>query len=202
LKKLYIYKESDAFLKNYIEWWDDRLLNFLVFDRDKGYAHDFFKRLYERKLFKKVFEIKIKEEEIPGPTRTLLRRITKRENKSKREVLELEISKILDVQPEYTIINSYQVRSVKEVSRDGDKEGEISIKINGNCRNFEEESTVFQSIDESLKEVWVEVYAPVSYVDKRDRDQKIKHWKKDIIGIIKNFETNGKKGNNKTIDKI
>jgi len=54
-------------------------------------------------------------------------------------------------------------------------------------RNFEEESTVFQSIDESLKEVWVEVYAPVSFKDKRKKEKKLKAWKTEIIDILKNI---------------
>lgn len=187
LKKLYLYKENDAFLDNYLQWGDDRLSNFLVFERNKGYAHDIFTRLCERKLFKKVFEIKLKEEEkIPGPGRALLQRITKKENKSKREKLEAEIARIIKVQAEYTIVNSYQVKSVKEISRNDDKEGKITIKIDENKRSFEEESTVFQSIDESLKEVWLEVYAPVSFKDKRDKDKKVKNWKTEIIDVLKN----------------
>jgi len=143
--------------------------------------------LCERKLFKKVFEIKLKEEEkIPGPGRALLQRITKKENKFKREKLEAEIAKIIKVQSEYTIVNSYQVKSVKEISRNDDKEGKITIKIDENMRNFEEESTVFQSIDESLKEVWLEVYAPVSFKDKRDKDKKVKNWKTEIVDVLKN----------------
>jgi len=187
LKMLYIYKENDAYLDNYLRWGDDRLSNFLVFERNKGYAHNIFKRLCERKLFKKVFEIKLKEEEkIPGPGRALLQRITKKENKSKREKLEAEIAKIIKVQSEYTIVNSYQVKSVKEISRNDEKEGKITIKIDENMRNFEEESTVFQSIDESLKEVWLEVYAPVSFKDKRDKDKKVKNWKTEIVDVLKN----------------
>ncbi|MCP5109042.1 MAG: hypothetical protein GY950_37015, partial [bacterium] len=109
------------------------------------------------------------------------------ENKTRREQLESEIARVLKVKPEYTIINSYQVKSVKEVSRDGDKEGSITIKIDGNMRNFEDESTVFRSIDDSLKEVWVEVYAPVSFKDKREREKKLKEWKKEIADILKNI---------------
>jgi HD superfamily phosphohydrolase len=186
LKDLYIYKNSGEYLENYLKWGDDRLFNFLVFDRNKGYANDIFNRLHERRLFKKVFEIKLKEEEeIPGPQRALLQRITRKENKTIREKLEAGIATLLKVKPEYTILNSYQVKSVKEISRDDDKEGKIVIKINGNKRNFEEESTVFQSIDESLKEVWVEAYAPVTFADKREKLKKIKGWKNEIISILK-----------------
>ena len=190
LKRLYIYEKTDAYLQNYKKWWGDRLFNLLVFDKKNGYAHHIFERLYNRKLFKKVFEIKFLEiGEIHGPARPILKKIAKKENKTRREQLESEIARVLKVKPEYTIINAYQVKSVKEVSRDGDREGSITIKINGNMRKFEDESTVFRSIDDQLKEVWVEVYAPVSFKDKRDREKKLKEWKKEITAILKNIGT-------------
>ncbi|MCP5051179.1 MAG: HD domain-containing protein [bacterium] len=186
LKDLYIFKESDTYLANYLKWWDDRLFNFLVFDRNNGYAHDIFERLYHRRLFKKVFAINLKEDgDIPGTARTLLMRITKRENKDKREELENAISKVLTVSPEFTIINSYQVKSVKEVSRNEEKEGQIKINEGGVPKKFEDISTVFQSIDESLNEIWVEVYAPVDFKDRRDREKKMKVWKSEIANILK-----------------
>ncbi|MCP5106849.1 MAG: HD domain-containing protein, partial [bacterium] len=61
LKRLYIYEETDEYLQNYNKLWDDRLFNLLVFDIKNGYAHDIFEQLYNRKLFKQVFEVKFKE---------------------------------------------------------------------------------------------------------------------------------------------
>jgi HD superfamily phosphohydrolase len=186
LKRLYIFEDSEDYFDNYLKWWDDRLINFLVFEIERGFAHDMFVRLYYRDLLKKVFSIKIKDEKgIPGPTRTVIQKVTQKENKEKRRNLEMEIANVVGAKPEETIINSYLVKSVKEVSRDNEGEGRISIlKEDGSKANFEEESTVFESIDGSLKEVWVEVYAPVNFKDRRDREKKLKEWKKEIIDII------------------
>jgi HD superfamily phosphohydrolase len=191
LRALYEFKSSPGYLENYLKWWDDRLFNFLVFGRDKGYAHDIFKRLYYRDLFKEVFRVKLKEEEdIQGTERLLLQKITKRENHSIRKRFEAEIARVLgkDIKPEYTIINSYQVKSVKEVSRDGEEEGRLTIRNEKERKIFEEASTVFRSIDDSLNEVWVEVYAPVEFKEKREKDIMKKKWKKEIIEILKQGE--------------
>ncbi len=186
LKRLYIFDDSEDYFDNYLKWWDDRLINFLVFEKERGFAHDMFVRLYKRDLLKKVFSIKIKDEKgIPGPARAVLQKITKKENKERRRKFEMKIANVVSARPEETIINSYQVKSVKEMSRDNEGEGRISIiREDGSKANFEEESTVFESIDESLKEVWVEVYAPVNFKDRRDREKKLKEWKKEIIDII------------------
>jgi hypothetical protein len=178
LKRLYIFDDSEDYFDNYLKWWDDRFINFLVFEKERGFAHDMFVRLYKRDLLKKVFSIKIKDEKgIPGPARAVLQKITKKENKERRRKFEMKIANVVSARPEETIINSYQVKSVKEMSRDNEGEGRISIiREDGSKANFEEESTVFESIDESLKEVWVEVYAPVNFKDRRDREKKLKEW--------------------------
>ena len=189
LKKLYIFEDSETYLDNYLQWWDDRLFNFLVFELSKGYAHEIFQRIYERRIFKQIFSKKI--EDIPGldgRIRSKLQKITKIENKEIRNKLEEDISHILGVKPEFTIINSYQVKSVKEMARDNEPEGKISIIKNGGGREeFETASTVFRSIDDSLNEVWLEVYAPVEFRDKRDKNDKIGSWEKDIIVCLKEF---------------
>lgn len=196
LTELYTFDKSKTgkFLNNYKKWWDDRLFNYLVFESKKGYAHDFFKRLYYRQLFKRVFEVKLKElKELIASAEIaiLLQGITKRENKFKREKLEYEIARVLGrilgrkVRSEDVIINSYQVKSVKEVSRDGEREGEIIIMDKDKKKSFLRESTVFNSIDESMKEVRVEVYAPFPDLPERERKEKIKNLEKEIIEILK-----------------
>src|SRR5579872_2692020 len=55
LKDLYGYDGSEAFLENYLEWNDERLMASLVNDSADGYAKEIFTRLSERRLFKRIF---------------------------------------------------------------------------------------------------------------------------------------------------
>ncbi len=186
LRKLYTFEDSDNYLDNYLKWWDDKIINHLVFETSNGFAHDIFRRLYERRLLKKVFSVKVKDcPEITGTRRTVLQGITKKENRAVRNKLEEAISYVLGTEPETTILNSYLVKSVKEMARDNDKEGEIAIiRADGGKSDFEKESTVFQSIDASLNEIWIDVYAAVEYADDRDKESKKKKWKEEILKIL------------------
>ena len=68
-------------------------------------------------------------------------------------------------------------------------EGEIIIiDRSGNKRSFEEESTVFSSIDESMKDMYFEVYAPLEYADQKDKNEKLKKLKKGISKILREME--------------
>lgn len=195
LKKLYIYKDTNDYLNSYLNWWDDKLINFLVFETKTGYAHNIMKQVYERNLYKQAFSIKIKDyPEISGPSRAILQTIIKKENKPIRSKLESEIARILKTETECTIVNSYMVKSVKELARNDDPEGKIIIlKQDGSKKDFEDESTVFQSIDESLNEVYIEVYAPVTFLDNRDRQNKTSAWKGEILEVLKNLNEGERK---------
>lgn len=187
---IYSYKDDESFINNYIKWWDDKLLNYLIFDTETGYAHEIFKMLYERRLFKQVFSIRLQDyEEIGGSARTILQSITKKEMKKLKTKLEVKIASIIGSKPEYTIINSFLVKSVRELAKDNDEQGKIIIQKNdGTKKDFEIESAIFRSIDESLKESWLEIYAKVDFADNRDKEKKKREWKINIIDCLKELE--------------
>ena len=80
--------------------------------------------------------------------------ITSRENEDLRKELESRIASLeaLSCEKEYVIVNSLTVKSVREMHRDSEG-GIIVIDRNGNEKRFEDESTVFSSIDESMKDI-------------------------------------------------
>lgn len=51
-------------------------------------------------------------------------------------------------------------------------------------RQFEEESTLFKSINEELQEEWVECYAPVSYRDDVEKQRLLEHMDDVICRLI------------------
>ena len=75
------------------------------------------------------------------------------------------------------------IKSVKEMSRDS--EGSIAVKDEyGRVSSFEQESTVFRAIDESLKDIYVEVYAPLEYTDHKDKQDKLNLFREEITKIL------------------
>jgi HD superfamily phosphohydrolase len=174
LIELFNYKNTPEYIYNYLKYWDDRILYELAFSRTSGYAHEIFHRLYKRNLFKTVFEERLKNLNLSDKFRDVIINITEKANKNKRSRIEKEISLLPNINccAENVILNSFTVKSVKEMS--SDNEGDIIvISREGNKRCFKEESTVFASIDESMKDIKVEVYATLdnpSLSEKKKQD--------------------------------
>jgi hypothetical protein len=74
------------------------------------------------------------------------------------------------VEADFTILHTYQIKSVRESSRND----EASILV-GKSPNppgkFEEESVLFSSINERFADQYVEVYAPISWSDHAERNR-------------------------------
>jgi HD superfamily phosphohydrolase len=190
LNRIYRYKENEEYLKQYLGYWDDKVLNELVFSDKKGYAKEIFERLYHRKLFKRIFSVELKNIEIKSEKlKDKVINIAAKENEILRKQIEEHISQIdsLVCKKEYVIVNCFTIKSVRETSRESEG-GILIIDRAGNKKNFEEESTVFSSIDESMKDVYFEVYAPLESVDQKDKKTKIALISQEILNILKKME--------------
>ncbi|MCK4404004.1 MAG: hypothetical protein KAW02_02835 [candidate division Zixibacteria bacterium] len=110
------------------------------------------------------------------------------ENRKLKRKIETMVAKVLKIEPkEYVIANSIKIKSVRVMSRDS--EGAVAVeKKDGRISNFEQESTIFRSIDESLTDVDFEVYAPVEYKDERDKNQRLENYRKEIQHILRNLK--------------
>ena len=185
LESLFCYEDNDEYLKRYQTYWDDRLVAEIMNSKGK-YAGDYFDRLYHRRLFKIIFFRKWDELHIPSELmKDRILDINSKENASLKKELEQEISNIrlLKCEKEYVIFNCVSIKSVKEMSRDS--EGSVMVKNeNGKLISFEQESTVFRAIDESLKDIYVEVYAPLEYIDHRDKQDKLNSFREEITKIL------------------
>lgn len=90
-----------------------------------------------------------------------------------RATIENEIAKELakefktKVNPDLTILHTYQIKSVRESSRND--EASILVEKPGLPGKFEDESVLFSSINERLSDEYVEAYAPVSWSNAAER---------------------------------
>ncbi len=190
LNILYRYEDTEEYISNYLSYWDERVINKLVFSDKAGFSQDIFKRLYRRRLFKRVFSEKLKDIEVKNERlRDIIINITSKENEEIRKELEKQIARIdaLECEEEYVIVNSFIIKSVKEMSRDSEG-GIIIIDRSGNKSSFEKESIVFNSIDASMKDIYIEVYAPLDYVNQQDKNSKLAKLKKEILMILEKME--------------
>jgi HD superfamily phosphohydrolase len=184
-KKLYCYEDKEDYFDNYVKWWDDRFFAELLSNKYKGSAKNIFKRLFERNLFKTIYSIDLrKSRQLKASLKKKISEINSFENKKFKKEIEKKVAKVVGVEPEYVTANSITIKSVRTMSRDS--EGIVAVeKKDGKISNFEQESTVFQSINESLKDVCFEIYAPVFYKDQRDKKEKSKNYEKEIGAILK-----------------
>lgn len=194
LNKIYRYKDNEEYLDNYIQYYDDRVINEIIYSDKKGYAYKFFKKLQERNLLKRIFSENLRSEELKGVLTEEIKDkiidINSKENAHMKNEIEKRISeiKLLKCEPEYVILNCVKIKLVKGLSKNSDSEGKIVlINQRGKRVHFEEKSDIFRSIDLSMKDIRLEVYAPIEYTDAGDKKEKIESIRVDILNILKDM---------------
>jgi HD superfamily phosphohydrolase len=168
-----------AYLKNYLEWDDQRLSNELLKPEfAETAAGQMFRRLIERKLFKRVISLKTSEL-VDGQLKAAVsQRFTQ-----KREELEAEaaakVSELTGLQtpPSHIILHLYKIDSVRTQARND--EAGVLIKRGGRLAQFDEESVLFQSINASLRDEHIDCYAPLPECDEKKRrsiNEQMRDW--------------------------
>ena len=116
LKQLYQYdeKNKDEFIKNYLKYHDEKLIEILR-NCEQQKAREIFNRLYERHLFKMVAELRLKDETL----RVKRRLIGMTDDKTGERQLkkEKEIADLLKIDADYVIIKPLQIRNPNYGSR-------------------------------------------------------------------------------------
>lgn len=200
LQSLYTYTDDQKYLDEYLRWDDSRFMVTLTEDKFEGKeCHDLLTRLKNRNLFKRIYQKQIKD--LPEACRLSLSGISKPKNKDMRTKLESHlwepVCKLVSEKcngemtcstknPHYLIVHVYKIKSVREMSRND----EAPIPVDKGLKapsTFEEESTLFQSINEKLNQAFVEIYAPVSYDTPVDRAKLKKVIDETITGYISDF---------------
>jgi HD superfamily phosphohydrolase len=193
LMRVYAFDNSDAFMQQYIEWDDGRLLH--SFDdraRPNTLCGQFLSRLQTRQLHKQVYSQRVDQLARGEPeTREKLVAIGKMENEELRKRLETEIASILarhgcgSIDPRWIIVHGFDIQSVRTSSRN-DEASIMVVRANG-PRPFEQDSSLFASISEGYAEAYVEVYAPVTWDTRADRQKLRSALERPITECVENM---------------
>ncbi len=175
LQKLYTYKpDNSEYLNEYLSWDDSKFMVVLTDNHFKGKeCHTLLTCLKNRNLLKRIYQKPIKE--LSETCRDSLFGISQPMNKEMRSELESHLwEPIRSVvsqnegvtcfsdNPAFLIVNAYSIKSAREMSRND----EASITVDRGFKapsTFEEESTLFNSINEKLNQAFIEIYAPIMY---------------------------------------
>ena len=174
MRRLYAFDGSDGFVENYATWDDARfMLAFGSASRRKSLCADLLLRLKQRRLLKQVFSKPIRS--FPKKHRETLLALGKPEHHKLRRRIEGAVAKILarqtgeSVSARFVILHSFDIKSVRATARN-DESG-ILVARDPKPQPFEQESTLFRSINQRYSDAFVEVYAPVSWANRSERNK-------------------------------
>jgi len=174
LKALYSFDGSPEYVAHYMEWSDDRLINEILGNATKdGYAKKFFKRLYNRQLFKCIFDVD--QNDFPDPT---VRNFVFGDSKDFYKPLEKAVADILKLDSNEVIAYTIKFDSATRT------ESEIPVIHRMKTTLFHDESTLFKSVDQKIREQRFHIYAPVSFQDDKDKKKRLREYKNGILELI------------------
>ncbi len=177
-RRLYTFDNTEDHLKEWLGWNDELITSAICGEKTpNGYAKQMFTNLYTRKLHKRVFHQKL------NPFEPLVRTKLLDNFEGYRSILESKVGKMLDVDPKLVIAHRYKIQSVREQSRNS--EGSILIiRDDRSPVKFEEESTLFHSIDEAQKDEYLDFYAPVTFIDEKDKRRRNREYAESIRDMV------------------
>ena len=111
IKQLYQYNETPEFIGNYMEYHDERLIDILK-QCDPEKARNIFERLYERRLFKMIGELPLKDIKSP----TTRKRLHRADDEQERR-WEEQIAEHLKIDSNDVIVKKFQIRNPNYGSR-------------------------------------------------------------------------------------
>ncbi|OYD14339.1 hypothetical protein CH330_08875 [candidate division WOR-3 bacterium JGI_Cruoil_03_51_56] len=175
LRQLYTYDGSPEFAHRYLEWDDERLLREYTSERYNGKViYDIFNRLRYRRLYKLIYSKSVNE--FRGEVYYQQLSIMKPDDPRLKK-LESVIADSLDKKNYEVIVSLQDVKNVKEAAG---SEGPVMVRLKApeEARPFEQESSLFRSINEKLLERCLDCYLAIE--DKNDRRKQEKRVEKVI----------------------
>ena len=174
LKSLYSYDGSDGYIEEYLKWSDDRLINEILRQSDgKGYAKDFFERLYNRRLFKCILDVG--QNDFPDAT---VRNFVFSDSKAFYKPLEIAIADHFKWDKNHVIAYTISFDSAART------ESEIPVVRRTKTTLFHDESALFKSVDLKIREQRFHIYAPMTYQDEKHKKKSEREFKNIILAMI------------------
>lgn len=174
LRQLYSYDGTEAYLDEYLEWDDNRVFSKLVSaETADGYAKDLFRRLRERRLLKCIFDVDPNDFEDPT-----IRSFVFAESKHFYAPLEKAVAERFGF--DANLVIAYMIRFDSATRT----ESEIPVVHPMKTTVFHDESALFQSVDQKIREQHFHIYAPATYKDERDKKKQLREYKNGILDLI------------------
>lgn len=168
LGALYRYRDGWDYVENYLAWDDQRLsVELLKPEHGKTQVGQLFRRLHERRLFKRVIEIRTRDLE-PALATVLPSKFPQIRGELEAAVGE-ELARLQNarVDARHVILHLYKIDSVRAQSRND--ESTVLVQKPQGPASFEDESALFRSINEGLQEEYLECYAPLENTDEKEK---------------------------------
>lgn len=119
---------NENFLNSFLQY-DDRKISDEIISNSTGFARNIFKRLEERKLYKRAYEKSLKEI-TDNPRRKRLGKLAK--DKNQRKEIELKIAKESSIDPENVILYLKSIKNPLSPYRENEDEPSLLIKMDKN----------------------------------------------------------------------
>jgi hypothetical protein len=157
-----------------LTWFDDRIINEILGEHTPdGYAKDMFARLQDRQLFKCIFDAD--PNDFPDP---LIRKSVFGDSKNFYKPLEKAIAESFGFDKNHVIAYTISFDSATRT------ESEIPVIHRTKTTLFHDESTLFKSVDQKIREQRFQIYAPAKYQDDKDKKKKIREFETEILKLI------------------
>lgn len=187
LQRLFSFDGSDEYLGRFIEYDDSRLMiEFGGARNSHALCGRLLSALEQRNLHKRIFSSRIEDFSDPAVKKSL-QDVSTPDQAPLRASLETAVAELVgrqtsaDVDPRLVIVHGFDIKSVRTSSRND----EASIMINRTPpKPFEEDSTLFASINEGYADGFVEVYAPVSWDTAAERRRLLRELEQPIREAI------------------
>lgn len=179
LRRLYTYEGSPEFLHNYLSWDDERLVKEILDDGTKrGYAKSIFERLSERRLFKEILNVRLKELDALARKALLEAADANKEMEVMKEI-EKAVADTARFDEHLVIAKVVRQKSAAQT------EGSILVeRPDSSVREFREESTLFASIDSAIQDQYLSLYASIEWKDPADKRRKREQFEKELVPLI------------------
>jgi HD superfamily phosphohydrolase len=173
LRALYSYDGTSGFIEEYLQWNDERLMNEVLHQKGSR-VKDLFDRLRERRLFKCIFDVD--QNDFPDPS---TRNFVFAGSKDFYKPLEEQVAKQFGFDPNHVIAYGVTFNSATKT------ESQIPVLHKTKTTLFDDESALFKSVDQQIREQHFHIYAPVEYKgDEKQKKKKYREYKEAILKMI------------------
>jgi uncharacterized protein len=174
LRALYRYDGTNEFVREYVTWGDDRLISEVLHQKN-SLIKDMFDRLRERRLFKCILDVNIND--FPEPS---TREFVFAGSKEFYKPLEMSVAKRFGFNPHHVIAYGVNFEPATKT------ESQIPVLHKQTKPTlFNDESALFKSADQKIREQHFHIYAPVEIPgDEKQKRKKMREYREGILEAI------------------